>query len=54
MLLRNLPSSNLGEILRDMFTEEQELSIPDLAAGLGVSRVSLSAIVSEGAGTAPF
>jgi len=53
MLHRNLPPSHPGEILREMFIKEHKLSITEVAAGLGVSRVNLSALVNERAGISP-
>jgi antitoxin HigA-1 len=53
MLQRNLPPSHPGEILREMFIYEHKLTITEVAAGLGVSRVNLSALVNERAGISP-
>jgi addiction module HigA family antidote len=53
MLQRNLPPSHPGEILREMFINEHKLTITEVAAGLGVSRVNLSALVNERAGISP-
>ena len=53
MLQRNLPPSHPGEILREMFIKEHNLSITEVAVGLGVSRVNLSALVNERAGISP-
>ncbi len=53
MLQRNSPPSHPGEILREMFINEHKLTITEVAAGLGVSRVNLSALVNERAGISP-
>jgi antitoxin HigA-1 len=53
MLQRNLPPSHPGEILREMFIKEHKLTVTEVAAGLGVSRVNLSALVNERAGISP-
>ena len=50
MLKRNLPPSHPGEILREMFIKVHKLTITEVATGLGVSRVNLSALVNERAG----
>jgi addiction module HigA family antidote len=53
MLQRNLPPSHPGEILREMFIKEHKLGTNEVAAGLWVSRVNLSALVSKRAGISP-
>ncbi len=53
MLRRNLPPSHPGEILREMFIKEHGLTITEVAIGLGIARVNLSAIVNERAGISP-
>ena len=53
MMQRNLPPSHPGEILREMFINELKLTITEVATGLGVSRVNLSALVNERAGISP-
>jgi addiction module HigA family antidote len=40
MLKRNLQPAHPGEILREMFINEHKLTITEVAAGLGVSRVN--------------
>ena len=42
-----------GEIIRDLCVEPLWLSIPETAAGLGVSRKTLSAILNGRAGISP-
>jgi addiction module HigA family antidote len=53
MLQRNLPPSHPGEILREMFINEHKLTITEVAACLGISRVNLSALVNERVGISP-
>jgi len=53
MLRRNLPPSHPGEILREMFINEHTLTITEVAARLGVSRVNLSALANKRAGISP-
>jgi addiction module HigA family antidote len=53
MLKRNLPPAHPGEILREMFIKELNLTITEVADGLGVARGNLSAIVNERAGISP-
>jgi antitoxin HigA-1 len=53
MLHRNLAPSHPGEILREMFIREHNLTISEVAVGLGIARGNLSAIVNERAGISP-
>jgi antitoxin HigA-1 len=53
MLEGNLPPSHPGEILSEMFINEHKLIIAEVAAGLEVSRVNLSALVNERTGISP-
>lgn len=53
MLRRNLPPSHPGEILREMFIKEHNLTVTEVAKGLGIARANLSAIVNERAGISP-
>ena len=53
MLRRNLPPAHPGEILREMFIKQNNLTITEVANGLNISRVNLSAIVNERAGISP-
>lgn len=48
-----MPPSHPGEILREMFIKEHNLTITEVAKGLGVARANLSAIVNEHAGISP-
>lgn len=51
MTMHNPPHP--GEVLRDLCLEPLGLSITDAAAGLGVSRKTLSAILNGRAGISP-
>ena len=51
MLMRNPPHP--GEILRSLCLEPLGLSVTEAAAGLGVSRKTLSAILNGRAGISP-
>lgn len=53
MLKRNLSPSHPGEILREMFIKERNLTITEVAKGIGIARANLSAIVNERAGISP-
>lgn len=53
MLKRKLIPSHPGEILREMFIKERNLTITQVAEGLGIARANLSAIVNERAGISP-
>lgn len=50
---RNLPPVHPGEILREDYIKERNLTVTEVAEGLGVSRVNLSAVVNERAGISP-
>lgn len=50
MLKRALPPVHPGEILREDYINERNLTITEVAKGLGVARANLSAIVNERAG----
>lgn len=53
MLKRNLPPSHPGEILREEFIKERNLTITEVAKGLSIARGNLSAVVNEHAGISP-
>jgi len=53
MLKRALPPSHPGAVLRELFMKERDLTITELANGLGMTRANLSAIVNERAGISP-
>ncbi|MBC3788644.1 HigA family addiction module antitoxin [Spirosoma utsteinense] len=50
---RNLAPVHPGEILREEYIQERGLTITEVAKGLGIARVNLSAIVNERAGISP-
>ncbi len=51
--MRNLPPVHPGEILREDYIKERNLTVTEVAKGLGVARANLSAIVNERAGISP-
>ena len=53
MLKRNLPPVHPGEILREDYINEHDLTISEVAKGLGITRANLSAIVNGRAGISP-
>ena len=53
MLKRNLPPVHPGEVLREEYIKERDLTITEVAQGLGIARANLSAIVNERAGISP-
>jgi antitoxin HigA-1 len=53
MLKRNLPPVHPGEILREEYIKDRNLTITEVAQGLGVARGNLSAVVNERAGISP-
>jgi addiction module HigA family antidote len=53
MLKRGLPPAHPGEILREVFIKERNLTITEVAKGLKIARGNLSAIVNERAGISP-
>lgn len=52
-MMRNLPPVHPGEILREDYIKERNLTVTEVAKGLGVARANLSAIVNERAGISP-
>lgn len=50
---RDLPPVHPGEILREEYIKERNLTVTEVAKGLGVARANLSAIVNERAGISP-
>ena len=50
MLKRNLSPVHPGEVLRELFIKERNLTITQVAKGLHMSRANLSAVVNEHAG----
>ncbi|AXY78821.1 addiction module antidote protein, HigA family [Paraflavitalea soli] len=53
MLKRELPPSHPGVILRELFMKERNLTVTELAKGLGMTRANLSAIINMRAGISP-
>ena len=53
MLKRNLPPVHPGEILREEYIKERNLTITEVAQGLGIARTNLSAVCNERAGISP-
>lgn len=53
MLKRNLPPSHPGEILKEMFIKERNLTITEVAKGLNVARANLSAVINGHLGISP-
>jgi antitoxin HigA-1 len=53
MLKRKLPPSHPGEILREMFIKERNLTITEVAKGLNVARANLSAVINGHLGVSP-
>ena len=50
---RNLPPVHPGEILREDYIKERNLTVTEVAEGLGIARPNLSAVVNERAGISP-
>ena len=53
MLKRGMPPSHPGEILREDYFKELQLTVTQAAKGLKVARNNLSAILNERAGISP-
>ncbi len=53
MLKCNLPPVHPGEILREDYINEHNLTISEVAKGLGAARANFSAIVNGRAGISP-
>ena len=53
MLNRNLPPAHPGEILKEMFIKERNLTITEVAKGLNVARANLSAVINGHLGISP-
>ncbi len=53
MLKRGLPPFHPGEILREDFIRERNMTVTEVAKGLGMARANLSAVVNERAGISP-
>jgi antitoxin HigA-1 len=52
-LKRGLPPVHPGEILKEMFLEERNITITELAKGIGVDRSNLSGVVNGKHGISP-
>ena len=53
MLKRGLPPAHAGTVLRELFMNEHNLTITELAKGLGMTRANVSAVVNGRAGISP-
>ena len=53
MLKRALPPAHPGTVLSELFMKERNLTITELAKGLGMTRANLSAVINERAGISP-
>lgn len=53
MLKRNLPPVHPGGILKVEFIKDRNLTIIEVAQGLGMARANLSAVCNERAGISP-
>lgn len=53
MLKRALPPAHPGTVLRELFMKERNLTITELAKGLGMTRANVSAVINERAGISP-
>ncbi len=53
MLKRALPPSHPGEILKEMFLVERNLTITEVAKGLNMARANLSAVINGHMGVSP-
>lgn len=53
MLRRKLSPNHPGTILKEMFIDERQLTITEVADGLGMARVNLSAVVNGHTGISP-
>jgi addiction module HigA family antidote len=53
MLKRGLPPSHPGEILKEMFINERDLTITEVAKGLNMARANLSSVINGHLGISP-
>ena len=53
MLKRGLPPSHPGEILKEMFINERDLTITAVAKGLNMARANLSSVINGHLGISP-
>ncbi|GAA4419158.1 HigA family addiction module antitoxin [Nibrella viscosa] len=50
---RNLAPVHPGEILREEYLKARNLTVTEVAKGIGIARANLSAVVNERAGISP-
>lgn len=53
MLKRELSPNHPGEILKEMFIKERNLTITEVAQGLGMARANLSSVINGHLGISP-
>jgi len=53
MLKRGLPPTHPGEILKEMFINERNLTITEVAKGLNIARANLSSVINGHLGFSP-
>jgi addiction module HigA family antidote len=53
MLKRGLPPTHPGEILKEMFINERNLTITEVAKGLNMARANLSSVINGHLGISP-
>jgi len=53
MLKRGLPPVHPGEILKEMFIAERNLTITEVAKGLNMARANLSSVINGHLGISP-
>lgn len=53
MLKRGLPPTHPGEILKEMFIKERNLTITEVAKGLNMARPNLSGVINGHLGISP-
>ncbi|MDF2432561.1 MAG: antitoxin HigA [Mucilaginibacter sp.] len=53
MLKRGLPPNHPGEILKEMFIDERNLTITEVAKGLNMARANLSSVINGHLGISP-
>jgi antitoxin HigA-1 len=53
MLKKALPPAHPGTVLQELFMKERNLTITELAKGLGMTRANMSAVINGRAGISP-
>jgi addiction module HigA family antidote len=53
MLKRGLPPAHPGEILKEMFIKERNLTITEVARGINMARANLSSVINGHLGISP-